>query len=115
MRRSSKFFLRWAIAVCALWAFNPLYSATIDRVIIRQQWPWNGLVKVEYKLSAVESPVDISVALSIGGEAVAIDPSAFRGALFAIPYPGIYSFTIDMSKASALKVTRTDADRKSVV
>ena len=90
MRRSSKFFLRWAIAVCALWAFNPLYSATIDRVIIRQQWPWNDLIRVEYKLSNVESPVDISVALSIDGESIDVQPEAFRGALFAIPFAGVF-------------------------
>ena len=38
-----------------------LNAAVIEQVIVRQQWPWSTDVKVEYKLSGVTSPVDISV------------------------------------------------------
>ncbi len=37
------------------------YGAVIDQVIVRQQWPWSTDVKIEYRLSGVTSPVDISV------------------------------------------------------
>ena len=36
-------------------------AAVIDQVIVRQQWPWSTDVKIEYRLSGVTSPVDISV------------------------------------------------------
>ncbi len=40
-----------------------LNAATINQVIVRQQWPWSTKVKVEYSLSGVDAshPVDIAV------------------------------------------------------
>ena len=38
-----------------------LHGAAIDQVIVRQQWPWSTDVKIEYRLSGVTVPVDISV------------------------------------------------------
>ncbi len=40
-----------------------LNAATINQVIVRQQWPWSTKVKVEYSLSGVDAshPVDITV------------------------------------------------------
>ena len=58
-------FLAGILAVVALDA------ATIEQVIVRQQWPWSTIVKVEYKLSGVTSPVDISVAAYNGDEPLA--------------------------------------------
>ena len=39
------------------------HSATINQVIVRQQWPWSTDVKVEYQLEGVDAahPVDIAV------------------------------------------------------
>ena len=40
-----------------------IHAAVIDRVIIRQQWPWSTDVKIEYQISGVDAaaPVDIVV------------------------------------------------------
>ena len=50
--------LMFAAAVAA-----SLDAATINQVIVRQQWPWSTKVKVEYSLSGVDAshPVDITV------------------------------------------------------
>ncbi len=47
------------------------YAATINQVIVRQQWPWSTAVKVEYRLSGVTAPVDIDIAAEIDGMPVA--------------------------------------------
>ena len=54
-------------AVLAAAAIN---AATINQVIVRQQWPWSTKVKVEYSLSGVDAshPVDIAVTTYNGNE-----------------------------------------------
>ena len=78
-----------------------LQAATIDQVIVRQQWPWSTDVKVEYRVTGVTSPVDIQVA-AYDGEA-ALEPaklaSSMKGDLFGIDKDNYYSFTIDPVKA----------------
>ena len=46
------------LAPAALWA-----DPAVERVVVRQQWPWSTDVKVEYSLSGVDAanPVDIAV------------------------------------------------------
>ena len=50
--------LMFAVAAAAT-----LNAATINQVIVRQQWPWSIKIKVEYRLSGVDAshPVDIAV------------------------------------------------------
>ena len=47
----------------AVVAAATLSAATINQVIVRQQWPWSIKIKVEYSLSGVDAshPVDIAV------------------------------------------------------
>ena len=101
MRKGSFFILGSLLLFATL-----SYAATVERVLVRQQWPWHRLVKVEYRLSDVSSPVDISVSLSAGGTAVVVPADALDGALFAISSGGVYSFTIDPSKTSLAEVPR---------
>ena len=54
-------------------------AAVIDQVIVRQQWPWSTDVKIEYRLSGVTSPVDISVTAYNGTNK--LDNSNIDGAL----------------------------------
>lgn len=94
MKKESLFFA--AIAM-----FSALNAATIDKVIIRQQWPWSTDVKVEYRISDVDSPVDISVAAFDGDKPLdsAKLASSMKGDLFGIDEDNFYSFTIDPVKA----------------
>lgn len=81
--------------------FSALNAATIDKVIIRQQWPWSTDVKVEYLITGVESPVDITVEAYDGDKPLdsAKLASSMKGDLFGIANDNYYSFTIDPVKA----------------
>ncbi len=64
------------------------HAATINRVIVRQQWPWSTDVKVEYSLTGVDAshPVDLTVT-AYNGDAqlpTANLASAIRGDLYGI-------------------------------
>ena len=78
-----------------------LDAATIDKVVVRQQWPWSTDVKVEYKISGVTSPVDITVEAYNGSEK--LDSSnlapAMTGDLIGISEDGIGTIVIDPVKA----------------
>ena len=51
-----------ALCMAAFAASAASHAATIRNVIVRQQWPWSTAVKVEYRLTGVTAPVDVSVA-----------------------------------------------------
>ena len=78
-----------------------LNAAVIEQVIVRQQWPWSTDVKVEYKLSGVTSPVDISVKAFNGN--VELDSSrlaaSMTGDRFGITEDGVGTIIIDPVKA----------------
>ena len=77
------------------------YGAAIEQVIVRQQWPWSTDVKVEYRLSGVTSPVDISVRAFNGDTELnsAALESAITGERYGIAEDGVGKFTIDPVKA----------------
>ena len=76
-------------------------AASIDRVIVRQQWPWSTDVHVEYTLSGVTDPVDISVEAFNGEEklesAALVD--AISGRRHGISKSGVGTIVIDPVKA----------------
>lgn len=78
-----------------------LNAAVIEQVIVRQQWPWSTDVKVEYMLSGVTSPVDISVKAYNGN--VELDSSrlaaSMTGDRFGIEEDGVGTIIIDPVKA----------------
>jgi len=88
-----------------------LNAATVDRMVVRQQWPWNGLVRVEYVLSGATAPQDVSVALSQGGEPIdvsGLEKTTFLvGDLYGVGN-GLHVFAIDAGQLPAS--VRRDAD-----
>jgi formylglycine-generating enzyme required for sulfatase activity len=90
-------------AFCAL----SVHAAVVERVLVRQQWPWERAIKVEYRLAEVAEKTDVSVSLSVNGVPVAMETDALDGTLFAIPADGIYSFTIDPTRTSLAEIPRT--------
>lgn len=72
-------------------------AADIDRVIVRQQWPWSTDVRVEYELSGVDAaqPVDITVRAYNGETELVLPNSAIRGERFAITTGGVRELFID--------------------
>ena len=80
---------------------SSLYAAKLDQVIVRQQWPWSTDVKIEYKLSDVTKPVDISVRAYNGD--VELDQSRLVSALvgdrYGISEDGVGTIILDPVKA----------------
>lgn len=76
-------------------------AAVIEQVIVRQQWPWSTDVKVEYKLSGVTSPVDISVKAFNGNVELPSDNlhAAMSGDRYGITEDGVGTIIIDPVKA----------------
>ena len=72
-------------------------AADIGDVIVRQQWPWSTDVKVEYKVTGVTTPVDVSVTAYNGN--IQLDSATLEAAIsgdrYGISQSGVYSFTID--------------------
>ena len=64
------------------------YAATINQVIVRQQWPWSKDVKVEYSLTGVDAshPVDLTVTAYNGDTSLTIaNPTkSIKGDLYGI-------------------------------
>ena len=93
--------MKTAIRIAAIFTATSLNAATIDQVLVRQQWPWSTEVKVEYRIMDVTDPVDISVAAYDGD--TPLDSSrlaaSMKGNLFGIAKNGYFSFTIDPIKA----------------
>ena len=70
---------------------------SIDRVIVRQQWPWSTDVKVEYEISGVTDPVDICVEAWNGTERLDSPRlnASMHGDIYNITNGGVKSFVID--------------------
>ena len=65
-------------------------AATVEKAVIRQLWPWQDAIVVEFKLSGVTVPTDVNVTLTKNGTPVALPPTAFEGELFALEADGLY-------------------------
>ena len=77
------------ITALAVAIFNfPAHGATINQVIVRQQWPWSTDVKVEYQLDGVDAshPVDLTVTAYNGDTPLptANLASAIRGDVYGV-------------------------------
>ena len=69
------------VSVLAVTALN---AAVIEQVIVRQQWPWSTDVKVEYRLSGLDKPVDLKVQAYNGDTELPLPQSAIKGDLYGI-------------------------------
>jgi len=78
-----------------------LHAADINQVIVRQQWPWSTDVKIEYVLSGVTKPVDITVRAYDGD--VELDRSAVEASLtgdrYGVTAEGVGTIMLDPVKA----------------
>lgn len=75
-------------------------AATIEQVCVRQQWPWEGRVRIDYALkSELGEVVDIGVTIrNSEGETVMSSSAAFSGDLVEV-YPGERTIWWDPSKS----------------
>lgn len=88
-----------------------LGAADIGRVVVRQLWPWSTDVRIEYELSGVSGPVDVSVEVWNGNEKM--DQSkvanALKGERYGISEGGVRTLLLDPVRAfGAAKVAIPD-------
>ena len=92
------------LAALALTTLTAILHAqpSVERMVVRQQWPWNDGIRVEFVLAGVTSEVDVAVSALIGGEAVAIPDDAISGPHCGIDRDGAYALTVVPSRVPAL-------------
>ena len=95
------------VAMFAAAAVASAHSATVDQVIVRQQWPWSETIKVEYVLSDVSAPVNISVDATADG--VAVDATKLQASLsgdvYGVAKNGACTLEIDPAIAMGASMT----------
>jgi hypothetical protein len=72
-----------------------LSGAKIDRMVVRQQWPWKDNIKIEYRIKDVTEKTDVGVVAYKGDERLTLDSNAITGKRFLIDKEGIYTIEID--------------------
>ena len=70
-------------------------SPSVGRFLVRQQWPWHEKVEIEFTLSGVEGPTDITCEIYEDDTKLDIPESAFSGNRFGIEKNGLYKMTFD--------------------
>ncbi len=105
---------RLNVAMFAVAAVATVNAATVDQVIVRQQWPWSETIKVEYVLSDVSDPVNISVEATADG--VAVDAAKLRAAIVGETYgvSGNGAHTLEIDPAVALGASKAAVRRFQV-
>lgn len=72
-------------AIVGMAAFASSASVTISDVIVRQQWPWNGKVNIDYILHGEEgSQHDIAVTLRNGSSVITNECGSLSGDLIGV-------------------------------
>ena len=93
--------LKRLILLCsAVTAFGAASGARVERMLVRQNWPWTTDVKVDYVLADVTSPVDMQVRVSRGGTELTVPHGAVSGQIYGLSKDGAYSLTIDAAQLS---------------
>ena len=77
---NSKLTNMFAAAMVAATGTAVLNAAQVDTVLVRQQWPWNTEVRVEYVVSGATAPAEVSFTFRNGGVTVPVaDATALKG------------------------------------
>lgn len=110
----------FGLACAATMAFGA-EAGTIDKVVVRQQWPWNAKVNIDYRLLETEGRTyDIDVTLKNGEETLTVPASSFSGDRYGVG-AGEHRIVWDPAKTAYvarrelanLTVTLTAADVES--
>ena len=75
-------------------------AAEVDRVLVRQQWPWSEKVAIDFVLTNVTSATEIQCVVSRGAAAVEVPEIAFTGDICELDKDGSYRIMFDPSYLS---------------
>ena len=87
-------------AIAAFASVGAFADATIDRVLVRQQWPWDEKVAIDFVLTNVTSATEIDCAVYRGNTRVNVSAGAFSGDLCELTEEGAYRIMFDPSYLS---------------
>ena len=104
-----KRFLKNVILAGVLCGMLGVSAATVSRVLVRQQWPWNAKVHVDYRLlnDAGES-IEVTVAVTNGTREIVLPSRALTGPRMGALASGDYRLTIDPAKIDFAGADRLD-------
>ena len=83
--------------IAAVASAEAMAAASIERVLVRQQWPWNEMVAVDFVLTNVTSATQIDCAVYRGATPVAVPPGSFSGDVCELSADGAYRIMFDPS------------------
>lgn len=85
-------------------------EASVVEVVARQQWPWNKLVRVEYRLADVDAsvPVDIAVRVFVGEKEYSVMRNALSGDVDGVTTAGPKVLWLDPEKITPDVVDTSD-------
>ena len=95
MKKKMKSVLFGAFSFMA--AASAFGAAEIDRVLVRQQWPWSEKVAIDFVLTNVTSVTQIDCTVRRGESVLPMPEEAFAGDLYEIEKDGAYRIVFDPS------------------
>ena len=86
--------------IAAVASAGALADASIARLLVRQQWPWDEKVALDFVLTNVTSATEIDCAVYRGDTRVNVSAAAFSGDLCELTEEGTYRIMFDPSYLS---------------
>jgi hypothetical protein len=86
------------VSILGLAAFSAFSAPVVEKVLVRQQWPWNEKVEIEYVLTGVEGTADVMCEVYDGETRLNVPKSAFGGMRFGLS-DGTYKMNFNPSFA----------------
>ena len=80
-------------------------AAVVERVLVRQQWPWSEKVAIDYVLTNVTSATQVECALWRGNTRVDLPDGAFSGDVCELDKDGAYRIMFDPSYLAEIGMT----------
>ncbi len=74
-----------------------LQAASVDRILVRQQWPWNEKVNIDFVLTGVTEKMEIDCAVYRGATRLDVPIAAFSGEVCNLSKDGVYRIMFDPS------------------
>lgn len=72
--------MKKCISFMFLFAVSAAFAAQVDRVLVRQQWPWNADVRIEYVVSGLSAPAAVTLKFYDGDSQILVsDATALKG------------------------------------
>ncbi len=89
------------VNVISVWMFLcalTVNGAIVERIVVRQRWPWKSSIFIEYLLTDVAESTDVSLAVKSKGETLKIKEGCVTGPHKLIKTAGVYSLDVDVER-----------------